>query len=94
MFADGSSVRPPRTRPGRQALFGAHRFGRSAAYSLGIEEALQILARDGYGLVSKVDEALAELRPNVGDHMKRELYQSVVEISTGSLDRSNGPAAS
>ena len=75
----------------QQKLFAGHRFGRSFPYSLGIEEEFQILDRDGYGLVSKIDEMLAELRPDAGDHVKRELYQSVVEISTG-IARSVGQA--
>jgi carboxylate-amine ligase len=74
LFADGTQRTP----------LGPHRFGRSFPYSLGIEEEFQILDRDGLGLVSKSDDLLAELRPqDTGDHVKRELYQSVVEISTG-----------
>jgi carboxylate-amine ligase len=60
------------------------RFGRSAPYSLGIEEEFQILDGESLELVSKSDELLAALREDEPSaHVGRELFQSIVETSTG-----------
>jgi carboxylate-amine ligase len=58
-------------------------FGKSAPYSLGVEEEFQLLHRESYELVSRIDEIMAVFGES--DEQKRvkpELLQSVVEIAT------------
>ena len=56
-------------------------FGRSAPFSLGVEEEFQLVSAESYELVSRYDE-VAEA---AGDHerIKPELLQSVAEVATG-----------
>jgi carboxylate-amine ligase len=59
------------------------KFGQSAPFSLGVEEEFQILNRESYELVSRIDEILLAFE---GDEkqkrVKAELLQSVVEVAT------------
>lgn len=62
-----------------------HRFGSSRRFSLGVEEEFQLVGRESYELVSRIDEILSEVE-NGEEHegrVKPELLQSVVEVATG-----------
>jgi glutamate---cysteine ligase / carboxylate-amine ligase len=56
-------------------------FGRSAPFSLGIEEEFQLLSPDSFELVSRYDE-VAEAAGS-DERIKPELMQSVLEVATG-----------
>ena len=55
-------------------------FGRSAPFSLGVEEELQLLSSESYELVSRFDE-VAEAA-GAHERIKAELLQSTVEVAT------------
>jgi carboxylate-amine ligase len=60
------------------------RFGCSSPHSVGVEEEFQILDGQNLGLAPRADDILRALgTPAAGEHVQRELYQSVVETSTG-----------
>jgi glutamate---cysteine ligase / carboxylate-amine ligase len=54
----------------------AHRF------TLGVEEEFQIIDPQTWELRSHVSELLASSGPSLGDQIKRELHQSIVEVGT------------
>jgi carboxylate-amine ligase len=54
----------------------AHRF------TLGVEEEFQIVDPETWELRSHVSELLASSAPSLGDQIKRELHQSIVEVGT------------
>jgi glutamate---cysteine ligase / carboxylate-amine ligase len=56
-------------------------FGRSAPFSLGVEEEFQLLSPESYELVSRYDE-VAEAAGR-DERIKPELMQSVLEVATG-----------
>jgi carboxylate-amine ligase len=59
-------------------------FGRSAPFSLGVEEEFQILNAESHELVSRIDEILPALEGEEAEkRVKAELLQSVVEVATG-----------
>ena len=61
-----------------------HKFGTSRRFSLGVEEEFQLVGRESYELVSRVDEILSEVEDE-DEHegrVKPELLQSVVEVAT------------
>jgi glutamate---cysteine ligase / carboxylate-amine ligase len=61
-----------------------HRFGTSRRFSLGVEEEFQLVGRESYELVSRIDEILSEVEDE-DEHegrVKPELLQSVVEVAT------------
>jgi glutamate---cysteine ligase / carboxylate-amine ligase len=55
-------------------------FGRSAPFSIGVEEEFQLLSPESYELVSRFDE-VAEAAGD--ERVKPELLQSVLEVATG-----------
>ena len=58
-------------------------FGRSAPFSLGVEEEFQILNAESHELVSRIDEILPALEGEEAEkRVKAELLQSVVEVAT------------
>jgi glutamate---cysteine ligase / carboxylate-amine ligase len=58
-------------------------FGKSAPFSLGVEEEFQILNRESYELVSRIDEILLAFEGGEKEkRIKAELLQSVVEVAT------------
>ena len=58
-------------------------FGKSAPYSLGVEEEFQLLHRESYELVSRIDEIMAAFgQEEEQKRVKPELLQSVVEVAT------------
>ena len=58
-------------------------FGKSAPFSLGVEEEFQILNRESYELVSRIDEILLAFEGDEKEkRVKAELLQSVVEVAT------------
>jgi glutamate---cysteine ligase / carboxylate-amine ligase len=58
-------------------------FGKSAPFSLGVEEEFQILNRESYELVSRIDEILLAFEGGEKEkRVKAELLQSVVEVAT------------
>ena len=61
-----------------------HRFGTSRRFSLGVEEEFQLVGRESYELVSRVDEILSEVADEEEHEgrVKPELLQSVVEVAT------------
>lgn len=59
-----------------------HGFGRSTAYSLGVEEEFQLLDPATMELMPVVDELLSRLPETELAQVKHELMQSVVETST------------
>jgi hypothetical protein len=66
-------------------------FGRRRRFSLGIEEELQILDGDRFGLVSRIADVLAELpRPHREGRVKEELLQSFLELAAGVTDLVGG----
>jgi carboxylate-amine ligase len=54
----------------------------SHPFTLGVEEEFQIVDPDTWDLRSHVSELLAESTPALGDQIKRELHQSIVEVGT------------
>jgi glutamate---cysteine ligase / carboxylate-amine ligase len=56
-------------------------FGRSAPFSLGVEEEFQLLSPESFELVSRYDE-IAEAAGS-DERIKPELMQSVLEVATG-----------
>ena len=68
-----------------------HHFGRGRPFSLGVEEEFQLVGRESFELVSRVDEILSEVEDEEEHEgrVKHELLQSVVEVATnvaGSVD--------
>jgi carboxylate-amine ligase len=61
-----------------------HNFGASRRFSLGVEEEFQLVGRESYELVSRIDEILAEVEDEEEHEgrVKPELLQSVVEVAT------------
>jgi glutamate---cysteine ligase / carboxylate-amine ligase len=58
-------------------------FGKSAPFSLGVEEEFQILNAESYELVSRIDEILPAFEGEEAEkRVKAELLQSVVEVAT------------
>ena len=60
-----------------------HGFGRSTAYSLGVEEEFQLLDPATLELTPVVDALLATVPSAMHTQIKHELMQSVVETATG-----------
>src|SRR5438105_14245520 len=54
-------------------------FGRSAPFSIGVEEEFQLLSPESYELVSRFDEVAEAARD---ERVKPELLQSVLEVAT------------
>ena len=52
------------------------------AFTLGVEEEFQIVDPETWELRSHVSELLASSAPALGDQIKRELHQSIVEVGT------------
>jgi carboxylate-amine ligase len=52
------------------------------AFTVGVEEEFQIVDPDTWELRSHVSELLASGGPSLGDQLKRELHQSIVEVGT------------
>jgi carboxylate-amine ligase len=63
-------------------------FGKGRPFSLGVEEEFQILGRESYELVSRIDEILSEVEDEEEHEgrFKPELLQSVVEVATNVAD--------
>jgi carboxylate-amine ligase len=58
-------------------------YGKSAPFSLGIEEEFQLLSSESYELVSRFDEVAREAEEHGDDEwVKAELLQSTVEVAT------------
>src|SRR5688572_30344564 len=51
-------------------------------FTLGVEEEFQIVDPQTWELRSHVSELLAQSVPTLGDQIKRELHQSIVEVGT------------
>src|SRR5690242_11488430 len=51
-------------------------------FTIGVEEEFQIIDPDTWELRSHVSELLASGAPSLGDQIKRELHQSIVEVGT------------
>src|SRR6516165_3032331 len=59
------------------------------SFTVGVEEEFQIVDPTTWELRSHVSELLASSAPAFGDHIKREMHQSIVEVGTkicGSID--------
>jgi carboxylate-amine ligase len=61
------------------AAQGAHM---DHAFTVGVEEEFQIVDPATWELRSHVSELLASSAPAFGDHIKREMHQSIVEVGT------------
>mgnify|MGYP003287914812 CR=1 FL=1 len=61
-----------------------HTYGQGRLYSLGVEEEFQIVGRESYELVSRIDEILLAFDDDEEHEgrVKAELLQSVVEVAT------------
>jgi carboxylate-amine ligase len=59
-------------------------FGKSRRFSLGVEEEFQLVGRESFELVSRIDEILSEVEDEEEHEgrVKPELLQSVVEVAT------------
>jgi glutamate---cysteine ligase / carboxylate-amine ligase len=58
-------------------------YGRERLYSLGVEEEFQIIGRESFELVSRIDEILLAFDDEEHEgRVKAELLQSVVEVAT------------
>ncbi len=58
-------------------------FGQSRPFSLGVEEEFQLVHRESYELVSRIDEIMASFEQEEREkRVKPELLQSVVEVAT------------
>src|SRR5262249_52427901 len=56
--------------------------GMAHAFTIGVEEEFQIVDPDTWALRSHVSELLTASAPALGDQIKRELHQSIVEVGT------------
>ena len=56
--------------------------GMGHAFTIGVEEEFQIVDPDTWALRSHVSELLTASGPALGDQIKRELHQSIVEVGT------------
>jgi carboxylate-amine ligase len=56
--------------------------GMAHAFTIGVEEEFQILDPETFELRSHVSELLTAGAPALGDQIKRELHQSIVEVGT------------
>src|SRR5687767_1832129 len=54
----------------------------SHRFTVGVEEEFQIVDPNTWALRSHVTELLASGKPTLGEHIKRELHQSIVEVGT------------
>jgi gamma-glutamyl:cysteine ligase YbdK (ATP-grasp superfamily) len=52
------------------------------AFTVGVEEEFQIVDPTTWELRSHVSELLASSAPAFGDHIKREMHQSIIEVGT------------
>ncbi len=52
------------------------------AFTIGVEEEFQIVDPDTWELRSHVSQLLTASAPSLGDQIKRELHQSIVEVGT------------
>jgi carboxylate-amine ligase len=52
------------------------------AFTIGVEEEFQIVDPETWALRSHVSELLTASAPSLGDQIKRELHQSIVEVGT------------
>lgn len=52
------------------------------AFTIGVEEEFQIVDPDTWGLRSHVSELIASGAPALGEQLKQELHQSIVEVGT------------
>src|SRR5204862_7910462 len=52
------------------------------AFTVGVEEEFQIVDPNTWELRSHVSELLASSAPAFGEHIKREMHQSIVEVGT------------
>src|SRR5689334_4107985 len=52
------------------------------AFTIGVEEEFQIIDPDSCELRSHVSELLTASAPSLGDQIKPELHQSIVEVGT------------
>ena len=52
------------------------------AFTIGVEEEFQIVDPDTWELRSHVSELLTASAPSLGDQIRRELHQSIVEVGT------------
>src|ERR1700682_6437296 len=52
------------------------------AFTVGVEEEFQIVDPATWELRSHVSELLASSAPAFGEHIKREMHQSIVEVGT------------
>ncbi len=64
-----------------------HAFGRSAPFTVGIEEEFQLLSAESYELVPRYDEIAAAA---ADDRVRQELMTSVLETATGIHERVAG----
>src|ERR671925_508555 len=81
MSSTGRTRHPPPASP--HSTFLEQNFGKSAPFSLGVEEEFQILNRESYELVSRIDEILLAFEGGEKEkRIKAELLQSVVEVAT------------
>lgn len=74
----GTSTAPGTSRQARRI----RGYGKSSAYSLGVEEEFQLLDPETFELVPVVDQLLATVAESDLGQVKHELMQSVVETST------------
>jgi carboxylate-amine ligase len=54
----------------------------SHRFTVGVEEEFQIVDPQTWELRSHVTELLASGAPTLGEHIKREMHQSIVEVGT------------
>src|ERR671913_1622232 len=54
----------------------------SHRFTVGVEEEFQIVDPQTWELRSHVSELLASGAPTLGEHIKREMHQSIVEVGT------------
>src|SRR5919201_235358 len=59
-----------------------NRFPMAHAFTVGVEEEFQIVDPATWELRSHVQQLLASSAPSLGDQIKRELHQSIVEVGT------------
>ena len=51
-------------------------------FTIGIEEEFQLVDRETFALRSHISEMIAAMKPTLGDQVKQEMLQSVVEVGT------------
>lgn len=61
---------------------GSMPFDRDAAFTIGVEEELQVVDPETWELVARADEIIGKAEPSMERNLRSELFQSTVEVAS------------